>query len=139
MSNKIISYCFAIGLFLFPASIFANEVEIVNAKVSQSSDKSWHFSVTLKHADEGWKHYANEWQITTLDNKILGTRTLYHPHVKEQPFTRSLGGIKIPVEIKTVRIVAKDTIHGLSKKAIELTLANNEITHVLFNPVKKEK
>ncbi len=78
-----------LGYFLAVSSItIANEVEIVDVKATQSSDKTWSFRVTLKHADEGWDHYANEWQVIAPDNKILATRTLYHPHVNEQPFTR---------------------------------------------------
>lgn len=124
-------------LFCFYVSIYANEVDIVDVKATQQKDKSWRFNVTLKHADEGWDHYANEWQILAPDNKILGTRTLYHPHVNEQPFTRSLSGIKIPADIKTVRIIAKDTVHGLSTKVVELNLNSQKIKILSINDIKK--
>ena len=110
----------------------ANEVEVFNIKATQEKDKTWNFDVTLKHADQGWDHYANEWQIIGPNNKILGTRTLYHPHVNEQPFTRSLGGVKIPSGIKTVRVIAKDTVHGLSHKAAEIELATKEVNKILL-------
>jgi len=94
--------------FLFlamSATAQANEVEIVKVVAHQNSDKTWTFAVTLKHADTGWDHYANEWQVIAPDNKILATRTLYHPHVEEQPFTRNTSGVKIPANIETVRII----------------------------------
>ncbi|MDX1824043.1 MAG: hypothetical protein R3354_04960, partial [Thiohalomonadales bacterium] len=47
---------------------------------------SWTIAVTLQHADTGWDHYADGWRIVTEDGKVLGHRTLYHPHVNEQPF-----------------------------------------------------
>ncbi|HIP94183.1 MAG TPA: hypothetical protein EYH38_06545 [Leucothrix sp.] len=128
------------GLFFFtsiPVSVYANEVEVVDVQANQSSDKTWHFSVTLKHADAGWDHYANEWQIIAPDNKILGTRTLYHPHVNEQPFTRSLNGVKIPADVKTVRIIAKDTVHGLSTKAAQLELSSKELKQITLEIKKK--
>lgn len=127
-------------LFLSSNATYANEVEVINVQAKQSNDKTWHFSVTLKHADEGWDHYANEWQIIAPDNKILGTRTLYHPHVNEQPFTRSLDGVKIPDDLKTVRIIAKDTVHGLSSKAIQFNLYNRKITKIklAFNSKKNQ-
>ncbi len=115
--------------FLAPLS-HANEVEVVDVEATQQSDQSWRFKVTLKHHDEGWNHYANQWQIIAPDNKILGTRTLYHPHVKEQPFTRSLSGVKIPADINTVRIIATDTVHGLSHQAIAINLQSKDVKHI---------
>ncbi|MEE9327028.1 MAG: hypothetical protein V3U71_07005 [Cocleimonas sp.] len=115
----------------------ANEVDIVNVKAHQGNDKTWTFAVTLKHADEGWDHYANEWQVLAPDNKILATRTLYHPHVNEQPFTRNTSGVKIPAEIKTVYIIAKDTVHGLSKKAVSVDLETNKILPITLKELRK--
>ena len=114
----------------------ANDVEVVDVKAIQSKDKTWRFSVTLKHDDEGWDHYANEWQVIAPDDKILATRTLYHPHVDEQPFTRGTQGVKISDDIKTVRIIAKDTVHGLSKNAVELELATNTIKKITLDSKK---
>ena len=124
--------------FCCVVTINANEVDIVNVKASQQTDKNWRFDVTLKHDDKGWDHYANEWQILAPDNKILGTRTLYHPHVDEQPFTRSLNGIKIPADVKTVRIIAKDTVHGLSTKVIEINLETKKTKALSLKEIKKQ-
>jgi len=126
---------FGLSLF-FTVSSMANEVEIVKVKATQSSDKTWRFDVTLKHDDKGWDHYANEWQVIAPDNKILATRTLYHPHVKEQPFTRSIFGVKIPSELTTVRIIAKDLVHGLSDKLMKVNLKTNEQTLILIEKGK---
>jgi len=132
-------FCIASVASLVASTVVnANEVEIVNVKATQSSDKTWRFAVTLKHKDEGWDHYANEWQIIAPDNKILGTRTLYHPHVNEQPFTRSLDGVKIPAELETVRIIAKDTVHGLSTKAVRFNLSTQKVEQIKLE-LKKTK
>ena len=40
------------------------------------------------------------------------TRTLLHPHVDEQPFTRSLTGITIPEGTDEVVVRAHDSVHG---------------------------
>jgi hypothetical protein len=93
---------------------YSGEVEIVNVKVECSS--SCTFSVTLKHADEGWEHYANQWDVITMDGRQLKSRVLYHPHVDEQPFTRSLSGVKIPAGTTRVKIRAKDLKHGYSSE-----------------------
>ena len=135
------TFILSITLLLISSTSSANEVEVVDVKAKQSSDKSWSFNVTLKHADEGWDHYANEWQVIAPDNKILGTRTLYHPHVNEQPFTRSLSGVKISKDITSIRVIAKDTIHGLSSKAAEFNLSTKESKQIILSlePSKKKK
>lgn len=67
------------------------------------------FDVTVKHADTGWDHYANRWEIQSESGKILATRILHHPHVDEQPFTRSLENVQLPNNITEVYVVAFDT------------------------------
>ncbi len=97
---------------LVPGLVSAGQVEIINVEVACSS--SCTFSVTLKHADEGWDHYANQWDVMTMDGRLLKSRVLYHPHVDEQPFTRSLSGVKIPAGTTRVKVRAKDLKHGYS-------------------------
>ena len=90
--------------------IFAGKADVVDVKVSCPS--SCTFNVTVKHADQGWKHYADQWDVLAPDGTVLGTRVLYHPHVNEQPFTRSLSGVKIPRSVNQVLLRAKDSKHG---------------------------
>ncbi|GMR07687.1 MAG: hypothetical protein BMS9Abin26_0690 [Gammaproteobacteria bacterium] len=112
-----------LGLFflLFSQLAVSDEVRIVAGKLSYSH-AGWHAEVTLRHEDSGWDHYADAWRVVTADNKILGLRTLYHPHVSEQPFTRSLGGIQIPDDVKVVYIEAHDKLHGWSKQRYKIEL-----------------
>jgi hypothetical protein len=102
--------------------VSGGEVEIVNVKVSCSG--SCTFSVTLKHADEGWQHYANQWDVMTMDDKLLKSRVLFHPHVDEQPFTRSLSGVQIPAGVTRVKIRAKDLKHGYSSDEYTVDIPN---------------
>lgn len=104
-------------------SAIADDVSIVDATANKTGGNQYSFSVTLKHADTGWDHYANEWQVLSPDGKVLGTRTLYHPHVDEQPFTRSLSGVAIPADIKEVMIRARDSKHGYNKQEFRLKLS----------------
>ncbi|MEM8663234.1 MAG: hypothetical protein AAGF49_03820 [Pseudomonadota bacterium] len=85
-------------------------VEAVDAR--QASDGTWRFDVTVRHADTGWDHYANAFTIEMMDGTPLGTRTLHHPHVEEQPFTRSLSGVAIPDGVDKVLVRAVDSVHG---------------------------
>lgn len=83
---------------------------------------AWTFNVTVAHADEGWEHYADEWQVVAPDGTVLGTRTLYHPHVTEQPFTRSLGGVVIPDGMTEVTLRARDSVHGYGGQELTVKL-----------------
>lgn len=68
-------------------------------------------SVTVAHADAGWDHYADGWSVTTGDGTEIGHRTLHHPHVTEQPFTRSLQ-LAVPERARALHIRPHDSVHG---------------------------
>ena len=85
---------------------------IINAVVAEKSGGEWRFDVTLSHGDTGWDHYADGWRIIDSAGNELGLRMLAHPHVNEQPFTRSLSGVKIPDSVSEVGIQARDNITG---------------------------
>lgn len=97
---------------LVVATINAGEADVTKVDVTRSTDGTYRFDVTVQHADYGWKHYANRWEVLGPDGTVLGTRTLYHPHVDEQPFTRSLSGVEIPQGVSTATVRAYDLVHG---------------------------
>ena len=101
---------------------YGGEADVIEVKVVKSGEDTYQFYVTVLHDDEGWKHYANEWDIVAPDGTVLGTRTLYHPHVGEQPFTRSLSGVKIPKTISKVTVRAHDSVHEYGGKAVTVSL-----------------
>jgi hypothetical protein len=108
-----------LALLIAPA-VYANEVRIVDVRVECST--SCTFSVTLEHADQGWNHYADQWDVVTLDGVLLKSRILHHPHETEQPFTRSLSGVVIPAELNRVKIRARDSVHGYSAQEFVVDL-----------------
>ena len=103
------------------ASIIAGEADVVDAK-ARCNAVSCTFNVTVKHDDQGWKHYADKWDIVAPDGKVIATRILHHPHVKEQPFTRSLGNISIPKNIKEVKVRAHDSVHEYGGQEITVKI-----------------
>lgn len=109
-------------LLLLPAlPAMAGDVEIVAAAARPSGD-AWTFDVTLRHADNGWDHYADAWRVLGPDGAVLGTRTLLHPHDNEQPFTRSLSGVIIPQGVTEVRIEAHDKVHGWAPATLTVAI-----------------
>jgi hypothetical protein len=101
----------------------AGEADVVQVKVSTSGESTYRFDVTVQHGDTGWDHYADQWEIVAPDGKILGVRKLLHPHVNEQPFTRSLPGVVIPNNIKQVSVRAHDSVHAFGGKVMTLDLS----------------
>lgn len=84
----------------------------IEAATATASGGDWTFAVTLSHGDTGWDDYADGWRVVQEDGTVLGTRTLLHPHVNEQPFTRSLSGVMIPDGVEKVFIEASTNVEG---------------------------
>jgi hypothetical protein len=79
-------------------------------------------SATISSPDTGWDKYADAWVVRTLDGEVLGTRVLAHPHVDEQPFTRSLGGVEIPEGVDRVEVAARDSVEGFCGETVVVEL-----------------
>ena len=100
----------------------AGDVKILAADFQDSGSSHWSVSVTLKHDDRDWDHYADSWRVVDGEGNILGERVLHHPHVEEQPFTRSLGSVKVPKGITTLYIEAHDKVHGWTPDRLTVDL-----------------
>jgi hypothetical protein len=102
----------ALVLLVAAAPALADEPTVVAAEATRAADGSWRFDVTVRHEDAGWEHHADRWQVTAPDGTVLEERVLLHPHVDEQPFTRSLDGVAVPDGAAEVSFRARDTVHG---------------------------
>lgn len=107
---------------IMSTTAIAGGADVVDVKAVKASDGTWRFDVTVGHDDAGWNHYANSWQVLAPDGKVLATRVLAHPHVDEQPFTRSKGGVEIPDGVAAVTIRAGDNVHGFTGKEMTVDL-----------------
>jgi len=108
------------SLFIITTAAYAGEADVIKVDVKRTGGDTYFFKVTVRHEDEGWDHYANKWDVVAPDGTILGTRTLYHPHVDEQPFTRSLSDVKISESITEVTIRAHDSVHEYGGKTMSV-------------------
>ena len=121
--KQIVRLIACAALLVLPVAAVAGEADVLQVEASRSDDKTWRFSVTVAHADEGWDHYADAWDVVGPDGTVLGTRTLAHPHETEQPFTRSLGGVFIPADVHEVTIRARDSVHGYGGAEVTVELS----------------
>jgi len=94
--------------------------DVVNVQVSGAGPQ-YRFAVTVRHADTGWDHYADVWEVVGDDGTLYGRRVLAHPHVEEQPFTRS-GTAMVPEGISEVTVRAGDSVHGFQGASMRVTL-----------------
>lgn len=118
--NKLIVILAA--LTLLPTSVLAGEADVVGVKVTPESGGTFRFDVTVRHDDTGWEHYADRWDVVGADGTVYGERVLLHPHVNEQPFTRSLGGVSVPDGVTEIVIRAHDNVDGLGGKEMTVKL-----------------
>ncbi len=119
-TSKILALITAL---ILPLPTWAEAPEIIGVQ-AQNRSGGWTFSVTLRHPDTGWDHYADGWEVLDPDGNRLGFRELAHPHVNEQPFTRSLSGVAIPGDLDNVLIRARDNIDGWADDTFSLKLNN---------------
>lgn len=85
---------------------------VIAVDISESADGTYDVAATVSSPDTGEEKYADQWRIVDASGTVLGVRVLTHPHVNEQPFTRTLAGVEIPDEVGSVTVEARDSVEG---------------------------
>ena len=105
------------------------DADVIFVRAIQQPNGTWTFNVTVAHPDTGWEDYADGWDVVTPDGEVLKpdpdspfTRHLLHPHVNEQPFTRSQSNITIPDEVTQVIVRAHDIVDGFGGQEVVVDL-----------------
>lgn len=121
-ARGLVILAFGSMMILVPPSARAGEADVVGVKIIREGTGTYRFDVSVRHGDEGWKHYADGWDVVAPDGTVLGTRELAHPHESEQPFTRSLAGVVIPENVNKVTLRAHDSVHenGGAEMSVEV-------------------
>lgn len=120
MFRKKAGWIALLGLVALPAQ--ADPVDILEAQLHASGPNQLRVAVTVEHPDTGWDHYADAWRVLDADGNVLGERILHHPHVNEQPFTRSLRGVTIPDGQRFMQIEARCSRDGWSHQRLRVDL-----------------
>ena len=98
-------------LVFFTMPAWADPAEVVGFEAT-ASGAGFRFDVALAHGDTGWDDYADGWRIEDESGNILAERPLAHPHVEEQPFTRSTTARDFPSEISVVYVRSRTNVDG---------------------------
>lgn len=107
---------------------FAEAADVLGAKADCDKRFTCKIWATIQHPDEGWNHYANAFEIASKDGQLIATRILRHPHIKEQPFTRSIESLTLPEGTTVVNIRAKDSFDEAGGKTVSLPIEAGAIT-----------
>ena len=121
------------------ASAGGGNADVVHVRAVQtagpspgSGETTWTFHVTVDHPDTGWEDYADGWDVAVPEGEVLKpdpgndfTRLLLHPHVDEQPFTRSQSGIVVPAGVTEVRVRAHDIVDGYGGREVTVDLTES--------------
>ena len=122
MPLKIIkTIIFVTTLLSSNSALFAGEADVENVRITAMGENRFRIDVTVRHADTGWDHYANRWDVLDENGTVLGERILAHPHENEQPFTRSLT-LEIPENVRSVTLRANDSVHELGGKEMHVAV-----------------
>jgi hypothetical protein len=115
-----------------PDELGQGNADVLRVRAVQDKAGTWTFHVTVEHPDTGWEDYADGWDVVTPEGRVLKpdpdapfTRLLLHPHVNEQPFTRSQGGIQIPGSLTQVRVRAHDLVDGYGGREVVVDLSRD--------------
>jgi hypothetical protein len=115
----------AVGLGILAPGIVCAEQQfpdVLSAKVRATASGMFNFDVTISSPYDTPSRYADGFRVTTKEGEVLGERKLWHDHQSEQPFTRDLYLVKIPSNVKTVLVQARDQKYGYGGQVVEVGL-----------------
>lgn len=105
------------------------DADVTNVFVKEERDGTWTFHVSVAHPDKGFADFADGWDLVTESGAVLKadptqrfTKVLRHPHVKEQPFTRTVKGIQLPSDTQRLTVRAHDSVGGFGGKEVQVNL-----------------
>ncbi len=118
---KLLSACLVLATVL--ATAVRGDAPKVVAVMADKMGMGWRISVTLRHPDTGWDHYADSWRVEDAVGSVIATRELLHPHVQEQPFTRSLSSVMVPDGVRELFIRPHCSVDGWAKKTYRIEMS----------------
>lgn len=95
---------------------------VLAAKVRPGVSGGFDFDVSVSSPYDSAQRYADAFRVAGRDGQVYGERKLLHDHAGEQPFTRELYGVNIPLRVQTVVIQARDRKYGYGGRTVEAVL-----------------
>ncbi len=86
--------------------------DVVEATVECGGEATCTAEATISSPYDSPERYADAFRVSTPQGEVLGVRELLHDHAGEQPFTRSLTGVRIPSGVDEVVVEGRDQANG---------------------------
>lgn len=86
--------------------------DVVGVEISGERSAGLSFAVTISSPYDSPDRYADGIRVRSADGTVYGDSTLTHDHASEQPFTRSVTGVKIPDGVTEVVVEGRDQANG---------------------------
>lgn len=96
--------------------------DVIAARVQARDADTFDFDVTVSSPYDTPQRYADGFRVAAGDGTVYGERKLLHDHATEQPFTRDLHGVRIPLHVRSVGLQARDQKFGYGGRTVELML-----------------
>jgi hypothetical protein len=96
--------------------------DVVSVSVRAAGENSFDFDVTVSSPYDTASRYADAFRVVGKDGVVFGERVLLHDHASEQPFTRDLYGVRIPPQVLSVVVQARDKQFGYGGRTVEVKL-----------------
>jgi hypothetical protein len=111
-------------LMLAAPAALAGEADViaVAAERHPGTEDVFDIRVTILSNDTGPDYYADAFEVLAPGGAVLGRRDLLHPHESEQPFTRVLENLKIPLGIERVTVRARHKPRGYDGQSVSIQL-----------------
>lgn len=101
--------------------------DVIAATATRGIGDAFRFSATISSPYDTPDRYADAWRIVGPDGTVYGVRELLHDHASEQPFTRSLDGVAIPLNVTAVTIEARDQVNGWGGATVDVVILPPEV------------
>jgi hypothetical protein len=96
--------------------------DVVDVRVQARGENRFDFDATLSSPYDTPQRYADAFRVMSTEGVAYGERTLFHDHASEQPFTRDLYGVFIPLQVRTVVVQGRDRKYGYGGKTVNVDL-----------------
>lgn len=111
-------------LLLAAPSALAGEADVIAVAAERHSDTEdmFDFRVTILSNDTGPDYHADAFEVVAPDGRVLGRHEMKQPSQDEQPFTRVLENLKVPVNIQRVTVRVHHKPRGYDGQTVSIQL-----------------